>query len=325
MKKNILLITTGGTIAMKFDQNRGVVPDSDLIPFLKSFPQLNDVANITVEEFSNIPSPYMIPNKMMEMAKLITSKIDNFDGIVITHGTDTLEETAYLLDLVVETKKPIVLTAAMRSGSELGLDGPRNIVGAVRVASNMESFDKGVLVVMNDEIHSARDVIKMDTGKVEAFVSMEYGILGIVDPDRVIYYRSQAHHEKIITDKIDTRVELIKACAGMDGKFIECCIKNDVKGIIIEALGRGNLPPDTIPSLEKAISKDIIVVIVSRTYKGRVLPEYGYTGGGKHLANMGAILSGDLKGPKARIKLMALLGKYQDVKKVKENYPFVLD
>lgn len=325
MKKNILLITTGGTIAMKFDQNLGVVPESDLVPFLKSFPQLNDVANITVLEFSNIPSPYMVPNKMMQMAKLITREIDKFDGIVITHGTDTLEETAYLLDLVLETKKPVILTAAMRSGSELGLDGPRNIVGAVRVASNEESYDKGVLVVMNDEIHSARDVIKMDTGKVEAFVSMEYGILGIVDPDRVIYYRTQAHHEKIITDKLDTRVELIKACAGMDGKFISCCINNGVRGIVIEALGRGNLPPDTIPALENALEQDIIIVIVSRTYKGRVLPEYGYTGGGKHLAKMGVILSGDLKGPKARIKLMTLLGKYKTTEEVRQNYPFVLD
>ena len=325
MKKNILLITTGGTIAMKFEPDLGVVPESDLIPFLKSFPQLNDVANITVLEFSNIPSPYMVPEKMMEMAKVISNKIADFDGVVITHGTDTLEETAYLLDLVLETKKPIVLTAAMRSGSELGLDGPRNIVGAVRVASHEESYDKGVLVVMNDEIHNARDVIKMDTGKVEAFVSMEYGILGIVDPDRVIYYRKQAHHEKIITDKIDTRVELIKACAGMDGKFIQCCINNKVKGIVIEALGRGNLPPDTIPALEEAIRKDIVVIIVSRTYKGRVLPEYGYKGGGKHLAKLGAILSGDMKGPKARIKLMALLGKYKTIEEVKQNFPFVLD
>ncbi len=325
MKKNILLITTGGTIAMKFEPGLGVVPESDLVPFLKSFPQLNDVANITVHEFSNIPSPYMIPNKMMNMAKLIKENIDLYDGVVITHGTDTLEETAYLLDLVLETKKPIVLTAAMRSGTELGLDGPRNIVGAVRVASNDESFDKGVLVVMNDEIHAARDVIKMDTGKVEAFVSMEYGILGIVDPDRVLYYRNQAHHEKIITDKLDTRVELIKACAGMDGKFIRCCINSGVRGIVIEAFGRGNLPPDTIPALEEAIERDIIVVIVSRTYKGRVLPEYGYTGGGKHLAKLGAILSGDLKGPKARIKLMALWGKYQTAEAVRENYSFILD
>ena len=133
--KNILIVLTGGTIAMKSSGNLGVVPTSELAGFIKSFPQLESVATVEVMEFSNIPSPYMTPQMMFELAKLIDLKIVEYDGVVITHGTDTLEETAFLCDLVLTTRKPVVFTAAMRSGSDLGLDGPRNIIGAVRVAS----------------------------------------------------------------------------------------------------------------------------------------------------------------------------------------------
>jgi len=312
MQKNILIILTGGTISMKSSGREGVVPSHELADFLKSFPQLNKVACIEVMEYANIPSPYMTPERMFELAQLADLKSVDYDGIVITHGTDTMEETAYLLDLVVTTRKPICLTAAMRSGSELGLDGPRNIIGAVRVASHPESIDKGVLVVMNDEIHTARDVVKADTGKLEAFISMGYGSLGIVDPDRIVYHRQTLYRESVWTDRLDTNVDLIKAAAGMDGRYIECSIEKGAKAIVIEAFGRGNLPNTLIPAIEHAISKNILIIVVSRTYTGRVLPEYGYEGGGLDLEQRGVILGGDLRGPKARLKLMALFGKFQD-------------
>jgi len=318
--KKILIILTGGTIGMKTVDPQGVVPTHDLDVFLRSFPQLNAVAEIEILEFANIPSPYMTPGMMFDLAKLIDVKAVDYDGIVITHGTDTLEETAYLLDLVLSTRIPVILTAAMRSGSEIGLDGPRNIINAVRVASESESIDKGVLVVMNDEIHTARDVVKTDTGKLEAFASVGYGILGIVDPDKVIYYRQALYRENIITAKLETNIDLIKAVAGMDGRFIECSIDHHAKAIVIEAFGRGNLPSDLIPYIRKALDLGILIVVVSRTNTGRVLPEYGYVGGGLDLQQIGVILGGDLRGPKARLKLMALFGKYGDADTVREKF-----
>ncbi|MDD4157562.1 MAG: asparaginase domain-containing protein, partial [Candidatus Cloacimonetes bacterium] len=143
MKKKILIITTGGTIAMRYEQDAGVIPSNDLVNFLQSFPQLCDVADITIYEFSNIPSPHMTPELMFKLGKFIDISIVDYDGIVVTHGTDTMEETSFLLDLVLTTRKPVVFTAAMRSGNDIGLDGPRNIVGAVRVAAHPNSIDKG--------------------------------------------------------------------------------------------------------------------------------------------------------------------------------------
>ncbi len=305
---------------MKTIDPEGTVPTHDLEAFLHSFPQLNAVAKIEILEFANIPSPYMTPEMMFELAKLVDVKSVDYDGIVITHGTDTLEETAYLLDLVLVTKIPVVLTAAMRSGSEVGLDGPRNIINAVRVASDAASKDKDVLVVMNDEIHTARDVVKTDTGKLDAFDSVGYGILGIIDPDKVIYYRQALYRESVQTDHLETNIDLIKATAGMDDRYIECSIAHGAKAIVIEAFGRGNLPPNLILSIHKALDAGILVVVVSRTNTGRVLPEYGYIGGGFDLQNMGVILGGDLRGPKARLKLMALFGKYGDAKRVREEF-----
>ncbi|MDD4157674.1 MAG: asparaginase, partial [Candidatus Cloacimonetes bacterium] len=218
------------------------------------------------------------------------------------------------------TRKPVVFTAAMRSGNDIGLDGPRNIVGAVRVAAHPNSIDKSVLVVMNDEIHTARDVIKVDTGRLDSFESPGYGPLGIVDLDDVIYNRQTLHRESVWTDNIDVNVDLIKVTSGMDGRYIKASIDNDAHGLIIEALGRGNLPPTMLPELQNAISKNIIVIAVSRAYTGRVLPEYGYTGGGKDLVKQGILLGGDLRGPKARVKLMCLLGKYENPELVKKFF-----
>jgi len=297
---------------MKLSEKLGVIPTSEFADFLKSFPQLTSTAQVDVLEFSNIPSPYMTPEKMFELARLIDLKAVDYDGLVITHGTDTLEETAYLADLVLTTRKPVVFTAAMRSGSDLGLDGPRNIIGAVRVACHPDSYDKGVLVVMNDEIHAARDVVKSDTGKVDAFISLGYGPLGSVDPDRVVYHRQTIFQESIWTDKLEPNIDLIKATAGMDARYIQCSIQHSAKAVVIEAMGRGNLPDYLEPDIRQALDSNILVVLSSRAYTGRVLPEYGYVCGGKYLQQMGVILAGDLQGIKARLKLMVLFGKYND-------------
>lgn len=318
MKKKILIIPTGGTIAMKHNSPFGVIPTNQFVEHLRSFPQLERIAAIDVHEFSNIPSPFMNSELMLKLAKTIDEKIQGYDGVVVTHGTDTLEETAYMMDLILKTTKPVVFTAAMRSGSELGLDGPRNIVGAVRVAGAKRSADRGVLVVMNDEIDSARDVVKTDSSKTDAFISPSLGLLGIVDPDRIVYYRNSEIHEKIETEVLEPNIDLIKCCSGMDGRYIDMSIQRGAKAIVIEAFGRGNVPKSILPSLYKALEENILIVLVSRTYTGRVLPEYGYEGGGLFLQNKGVILGGDLKGPKMRVKLMVLFGKYNNPDEVKK-------
>ena len=319
MKKNILIITTGGTIAMKYDENFGVMPNDELVKMLYSFPQLENIAPIDVHQFTNVPSPYITPELMLELAQLVRSKLQEYNGIVITHGTDTLEESAYFLDLLLDTNIPVVFTAAMRSGSELGLDGPRNIVGAVRVAIDDCSRGRGVLVVMNDEINCARDVVKTDSGKTDAFVTPSYGLLGIIDPDRIVYYRNSIIKDYIPTENIDTSIDLIKCVAGMGTHHLEASINKGVKSIVLEAFGRGNIPRTIIPVVKEAIKKGILVIITSRTYTGRVLPEYGYEGGGKNLQELGVIMGSDLKGTKMRLKLMLLFGKFNDPEKVR-NY-----
>jgi len=318
MRKKILIITTGGTIAMKSNSPFGIIPDDEFITQLEKLPQLKTLAKISFLEFANMPSPFITATKILELAVLVDEKTMYFDGIVITHGTDTLEETAYFLDLVLKTEKPVIFTAAMRSSSELGLDGPRNIVGAVRVACDRQAIGKGVLVVLNDEINAARDVIKTDSGKTDTFFTPNYGLLGIIDPDKVIFYRNLIIREKIPTNKIETNIDLIKCVSSMDGRYLKSSLENGAKAIVLEAFGRGNVPRSIVSDIKKVINKNIMVVTVSRTYTGRVLPEYGYEGGGASLRKMGVIFGEDIKGPKMRIKLMILFGKFQDPELVRK-------
>ncbi|MBN2789209.1 MAG: asparaginase [Candidatus Delongbacteria bacterium] len=317
--KKILVITTGGTISMKASFN-GVVPSLSGKEILELIPQISTVADFTLYEFSNIPSPMMTPQMMFELSNYITSVIDEFDGVVITHGTDTVEETAYMLFLTLQTLKPIVLTAAMRSNEESGLDGPRNLLNAIRVASNKKSMDRGVVLVINDEIFSAREVYKSSTNLTNAFEAPHYGILGIVDADDVIYYRRSELRYKYQVENLEYRVELIKLYSGIGRKFIDCSIDSGVKGIVIEAFGRGNVNPEIKAGILDAISKGIPVIITSRVPNGRVLGIYAYEGGARQLEEAGAIMAGDLKGEKARLKLMVLLGKKMNVAQIKESF-----
>ena len=318
MNKRILIITTGGTIAMRETQQSGVIFGESVSHIIDNLPEVHKLADIDIKQFCNIPSPYMTPQKMFELSQFVDEQIQEYDGCIITHGTDTLEETAYMLDLTLRTRKTVVFTAAMRSSTDLGVDGPRNILGAIRTVLSEQSIDKGVLVVMNDEINNARDVTKTNTSNVETFISPGYGYLGIVDIDKVIYVRNNLIKEKIWTDKIEPKVDLIKAVAGMDDRYLNNSLDSGVKGIVIEAFGRGNLPCVMLHSIKRAISMNIPIIMVSRAYQGRVLDIYGYEGGGRSLKNIGVILGSDLRGPKARIKLMVLLGKYKSIDEIRE-------
>ncbi|MFO7810841.1 MAG: asparaginase [Candidatus Delongbacteria bacterium] len=306
-KKKILIITTGGTISMKAGYD-GVVPALTGDQILKLIPEIGDFADITLHEFSNIPSPMMTPEKMFELSELVNRLINDFEGVVITHGTDTVEETSYMLFLTLQTKKPVIFTAAMRSNEENGLDGPRNLLNAVRVAASDNSFDRGVMLAVNDEIFSVREVYKSSTNLTNAFDAPQYGLLGMIDADDIIYYRKSEFRYKYNVKRIEPNVDLIKLCAGMSRKFIDCSISHGAKGIVIEAFGRGNVNPESKKAIFEAIDKDIPVVITSRVPNGRVLGLYGYDGGARQLEDKGAVMAYDLNGEKARLKLMVLLG-----------------
>ena len=314
MEKRVLILTTGGTIAMKRDALHGVVPAVSGAELAASVPGLAEASPIEVREFSNIPSPHMTPERMFALGGVVEERLQHEDiaGIVITHGTDTLEETAYLLDLVHNSEKPVCLTGAMRSAAEISPDGPANLLCAVRTAASSEARDKGVLVVMNEEIHAAREVVKSHSANTETFVSPFWGPLGYVDPDRVVFRRKTLGRQSIRPSRLVEDVHLVKLTSGSDSLLIDFLVERKVRGIVLEGFGRGNVPPAVLPGIRRAVAQGIPVVITTRTIAGRVLDVYGYEGGAKTVLEAGAILGGETSGPKARLKLMLALGLVSD-------------
>lgn len=313
--KKIVLISTGGTIAMRFDEEKqGLVPAVSGSELVEAIPELKAELPIEVIEFSNIPSPHMTPNKMLALAKEIDriSTDDSIAGIVITHGTDTMEETAYLLSLTVTTTTPIALTAAMRSGGEASADGAKNILTAVRTVSDKHASEMGIVVVMNEEIHSARTVSKTHSANPHAFTSPGWGAIGYADEDRIVWRYRPLAHEHIPTDTLTEDVYLVKMATGQDDLLLRCLIERQVSGIVIEGFGRGNIPPICRQAILDAIDAHIPVVLTTRVHAGRVLDIYGYEGGAADLTPHGVILAGDLPAPKARLKLMCALTKTRD-------------
>jgi len=309
--KNILIIFTGGTISMKIDSSTGgAVPHFNGEELIKMIPEAKGLANIRVYEFGMYPGPHMTPELMFELSKKVNefASHDDVGGIIVTHGTDTLEETAYLLDLTVDTQKPIVVIGAMKTSSEPDWDGPRNLVDAINICNNPNSSGMGVLVCLSGEINAASEVTKTHTEDVETFMSLDFGTLGFVEKGKVIYNRVPRKLEKIRTDSINSNVDLIKVCAGMNEKFFKFSADSGVNGIVVEAMGVGNVPPAAFSGIKYAVDKGIPVVLVSRCPAGETLDVYGYPGAGKWLKEIGVIFADYLNGQKARIKLMLLLG-----------------
>lgn len=310
------MIFTGGTISMKIDDvSHTVKPALSAKEIMQSLLNSDLYSLLEVIEFSEIPSPSMTPQMMLEIATLIKNIIKTKDpiGFVVIHGTDTLEETAFFLDTAIDTEIPIVVTGSMKSSSELGFDGINNLVSSILVAKSTKSHNRGVLVVMNDQINAASEVTKSNTLSLDTFKSLDYGPLGVVDNKEVLYHRSVTLlRNKLEIDSIQNQVFLLKAYAGCDSLLIDYLLDNDAKGIVIEALGRGNLPPMMIPGIERAIKMNVPVIICSRCPSGRALDSYGYLGGGKYLTDMGCIMASSLNGQKARILLMLALTKSSD-------------
>lgn len=302
--KNILALHTGGTISMSQNKD-GEVGLNEVNPLTKIEELFSDQLNLITEEIFNLPSPQITPKEMLFLKNRIQQAIqDGIDGVVITHGTDTLEETAYFLDLTLPNDIPIVVTGAMRSSNEVGSDGLYNFESAIRVAMTPEAANKGVLVVMNDEIHSARFVTKTHTTNVATFRTPTFGPIGIVTNTEIEFFQELISTTTVDIDHVKSGVYLIKAYAGMDGTQFELLDNSVTKGLVIEALGAGNLPPQVLPSLASMIEHQIPIVLVSRCFNGVAEPVYNYDGGGVELQKMGVTFCQGLNGQKARIKLL---------------------
>jgi len=321
--KNILVVFTGGTFSMKIDESTGgAVPHFSGNALIDMMPEINSLAKISIYDFGKFPGPHMTPELMLKLSKDIKAFIekDHPDGVVVTHGTDTLEETAYLLDLTIKTEIPVVVIGSMKNSSEPDWDGPRNLKDAISICVNPNSRELGVLVCLNGEINAASEVTKTHTDNIETFHSLDFGALGFVERGRVLFNRLPRKLEHIITENINPNVDLLKVYAGMDDKFFRYSVESNTDGIVVEAMGVGNVPPAAFEGIKYAREKGIPVVLVSRCPAGETLDIYGYPGAGKWLSKIGVIFSDYLNGQKARIKMMLALGLTKDPEKLVEFF-----
>ena len=287
---------------MQADQN-DAVESSPINPMTQVTSPLENIEVVSVD-FLNLPSPHIQIDHMMMIYKKIREEASHFDGFVITHGTDTLEETAYFLDTMSIPQMPIVMTGAMRSSNELGSDGIYNYRTALRVAADEKSADKGVLVVMNDEIHAAKYVTKTHTTNVSTFQTPTHGPLGLVTKREILFFKAADKRVRFDLQAINGVVPIIKSYADMDTILLDALVEAPISGLVIEALGAGNLPPASISAIKKLINKQLPIVLVSRCFNGIAEPVYAYDGGGIQLEELGVLFVKELNSQKARIKLL---------------------
>ncbi|NUT85144.1 asparaginase [Pseudomonas corrugata] len=303
-----LFIATGGTIAMQVDPSTlAPVPALSGSDLIEAVPEIAKIARLQVNNLSNVPSVEMGPLRWMQLHHQIEAALarEDISGVLISHGTDTLEETAWFLDLTLTSRKPVVLIGAQRNASEPDFDGPRNLRSGARVCVDPDSFGKGVMVVLNDQINAAREVSKTHTSDVESFNSGDAGLLGRVDGDTVTFSRStcRRQHLPLEHDSL-ARVDIVPMYAGADGTSLKAAVQAGAKGVVIQALGAGNVNGDMYAAISDAIESGITVVVATRVPRGRVSPLYGFTGGGMTLKAAGVIFANDLSPQKARILLM---------------------
>jgi L-asparaginase len=306
----IVLITTGGTIGSRIDPETGAVRALETSQELvQSLPQLSDFADVEIDAFITINSWNLRPETMFVLVQRIRDHLrrHDVDGVVVTHGTDSVEETSLMADLLLEIEKPVVFVAAMRNLSEAGPDGPRNLLDAVRVAVDDGAAQQGVLIVVNEQIHSARYVTKSNTVNPQTFRSPEYGPVGQVTGLGVRWLHQIPQRSAIPVERIVTNIPIISAPVGTDAGLLEWCVQQGACGIVLEGSGAGNVPQEMMPGIESARSRGGPVVLTTRVQDGFLSPTYGTgeaSGGGFDLVRMGAIPSMYWRSPKARIALM---------------------
>lgn len=325
-KPNVMIIATGGTIAGKqaapseYGYQSGAFKVEDLI---NAVPGIKDLANISGEQIVNIGSQDMNDSIWLKLAKRINevAKSGDVDGIVVTHGTDTLEETSYFLDLVAKTDKPIVFVGSMRPATAVSADGPGNLYNAVAVAADPNAKGRGSLVVLNDAIHDARNVVKTNTTNVQTFASLNRGAVGLVNTGKIRWLDTPGekpkHKAKFDVSKVTQlpRVDIIYAHANMSPDLITAAVKNGAKGLVIAGVGDGNMTKEALAELEKAAKQGVAVVRSTRLPEGLVLRNNEVNDD-----KMGFVASSEFSPPKARVLLQLSLLQTKDSKKIQENF-----
>jgi L-asparaginase type II len=313
----VLILTTGGTIASR--------PEAPLIEgpaLVQSVPELLAHAQVEVDEVFRIGSSKMTPESWLQLAGHINERFradPRLAGIVVTHGTDTMEETAYFLTLTVQDQRPVVLTGSMRGATEVSADGPANLLNAVRVVASPEAAGLGVLVALNEEVHSARAVRKTDNRRVQTFESGETGLVGHADPDSVVFYRppTRPHtvHAEFRTDGWDSlpRVDLVTDYTGYDGQTVDFLLDRGARGIVIGSFAGRRMSAGATEAAQRAAQSGATVVVASRISVGRA------AGGSLGPAD-GVVEARDLSPQKARILLMLALTVTDDVGEIQRIF-----
>jgi L-asparaginase len=322
----IRVLATGGTIAGAqaspgdYGYKSGAY---DVNALLKAVPNLDKLAVLTGEQVASIGSQDMNDEIWLKLAKRVNEvlKSPDVDGILITHGTDTLEETGYFLSLVTKSDKPVVMVGSMRPATAISADGPGNIYGGVAVLADPHARGKGTLIYLNDKIHYARNVVKTDTTSVQTFNSIHRGPAGTVHTNKVEWYepmdRKQGNASEFSIDKLDKlpRVDVIYAHANMSADLIDAAVRNGAQGLVIAGVGDGNMTAQSLDAVTKAAKAGVVVVRSTRLPLGIVLRNNEVNDD-----KLGLIASGELNPAKSRVLLQLALTGTKDVKRIQQMF-----
>ena len=312
-RARVAVVFTGGTISMLPDPVTGAaVPALDGGAILARVPALDAIAELEPIDWGLVPASHLRFGQILEIAGLIRQAAarPDIDGVVVVQGTDVLEETAFAWDLLHTAPTPIVVVGAMRNAGDPDYDGPGNIADAVRVAADPRLRGAGVLVVMAGRILPADDTTKTHSQAVDTFQALNHGPLGAVREEEVVLTRERGSRRTLASIPLAAAepVALLTAVVSTDGSLVRAALAQGSRGIVVEATGAGNTDPDLLAAAREAMAAGVPVVLTTRCAAGAVGPFYGFPGGGRSWQQAGAILGGDLSGPKARVALALGLG-----------------
>lgn len=314
MNKKVALITTGGTIASRKTESGRLAAGAISGPELAEMCSLLEDVQIDVYPAFQLPSMHITFQHLLELKQTIERVFQDggYDGAVVTHGTDTLEETAYFLDLTIEDERPVVVTGSQRAPEQQGTDAYTNIRHAVYTACSPDIKGAGTVVVFNERIFNARYVKKVHASNLQGFDVFGFGYLGIIDNDKVYVYQKPLKRDVHQLQRPLPAVDIVKCYLDGDGKFIRAAVREGVEGIVLEGVGRGQVPPNMMADIEQALNQGVYIVITTSAEEGEVYTTYDYAGSSYDLAKKGVILGKDYDSKKARMKLAVLLASYKE-------------
>ena len=319
----VAIVTTGGTIAEKFDpKSGGLIPALSGADLIGNVPELKKYANFRVYSFSSIDSSQMTPEIWLRLSETVDEILADpkVKGVVITHGTDTMAEGSFFLDLTLTSNKPVAFTGAMRPASDPYSDGPPNLIEAVMQICSDKSHDWGVTITMNSYVNSSRTVMKTQTTNPQTFESKEKGYLGYIHDKEVYRFNDRLYRIHLPRPKKLPRIDIIFDYSGADGSALRYAVDTGAEGIVVEGMGSGNVNKPMYEAIKYALNKGIPVVVTTNVFYGAVHADYSDVGGGESLKKLGVILSGDLRASKSRLLLMLSLPEVGKNWKKMEKY-----